>query len=158
MVARTIKDYVAKGGFLFAMCSATDSYDIALAAEGVDICESMYDGDRMDPGAQGKLDYSKCLAFHNFVLETNPLVYEYSNLDTSNYSVARGPEADFFTLFEEYAVDCDLRIDSNAVVIHQVTFFDRALVFITESNLFEISDCVRGRRGSQPDLYAVKMI
>jgi len=99
-VARSIKEYIAQGGFMFAMCSATDSYDIALAAEGADIAESMYDGDPSDPGAQSKLDFSKCLAFTNFILEMNPLVYEFSNLDTSNQSQARGPEADFFTLFD----------------------------------------------------------
>jgi hypothetical protein len=99
-VARTIKEYVAQGGFMFAMCSATDSYDIALAAEGVDICESMYDGDPADPAAQSKLDFSKTLAFRDFTLEPNALVYEFSNIDVTNQGPARGPEADFFTLFE----------------------------------------------------------
>lgn len=99
-VARTIREYVAQGGFMFAMCSATDSYDIALAAENVDICESMYDGDGADPAAQSRLDFSRCLAFTDFTLEMNPLVYEFSNLDTSNQNQARGPQADFFTLFE----------------------------------------------------------
>ena len=71
-VAKTISSYVNNGGFLFAMCSATDSYDIALAAEGVDICESMFDGDPSAPGAALQLDHSKCFAFENFRLETNP--------------------------------------------------------------------------------------
>lgn len=99
-VARTIKEYVAKGGFLFAMCSATDSFDIALAAEGVDICDTIYDGDPADPAAQSKLDYDKCLAFTDFILQMNPLVYEFSNIDTTNPAQARGPDADFFTLFD----------------------------------------------------------
>ncbi len=98
-VAQTIKQYVANGGFLFAMCSATDSYDIALAAASTDICDSMYDGDGMDPNAQSKLNFDNTFAFQNFTLERNPLVYEYSDIDvTSTRHVAR--EDDYFTLFE----------------------------------------------------------
>jgi hypothetical protein len=99
-VARSIKAFVAGGGFLFAMCSATDTFDIALAAEGIDICAAQYDGDRADPGAQGKLDYTKCLAFQNFTLEMNPLVYEYSDLDTTERAMLRGQPNDYFTLFD----------------------------------------------------------
>ncbi len=101
-VARKIKEYIAAGGFLFAMCSATDTYDIALAAENTDICDAMYDGDPADPGAQKKLDFSKCLAFQNFTLETNPLRYEYSDIDIppSDMVNAINPETDYFTLFE----------------------------------------------------------
>ena len=101
-VARKIKEYIAAGGFMFAMCSATDSYDIALAAENVDICESMYDGDPADPNAQKKLDYSKCLAFENFMLETNPLIYEYSEIDIppSPLIDLSQQSSDYFTLFE----------------------------------------------------------
>lgn len=99
-VARTIKEYVGKGGFMFAMCSATDSYDIALAAEGTDICEVMYDGDGADPAASSKLDFSKCLAFSNFTLQMNPMIYEFSNIDTTPTAQTRGPDADTFTLFD----------------------------------------------------------
>lgn len=99
-VARTIKAYVAAGGFLFAMCSATDTFDIALAAEGVDIVGPEYDGDAMDPMAQQKLDFSKCVAFQNFELEPSPLVYEYSNIDTSTKDMMRGQHNDYFTLFD----------------------------------------------------------
>lgn len=98
-VARTIKRYVGQGGFLFAMCSATDSYDIALAAENVDICAQMYDGDPADPQAQSKLDYSKTLAFTNFKLEMNPYVYEYSDIDIQPNEIGN-MENDYFTLFE----------------------------------------------------------
>lgn len=98
-VARTIKAYVGQGGFLFAMCSATDSYDIALAAENVDICAQMYDGDPADPQAQSKLDYSKTLAFTNFKLEMNPYVYEYSDIDIQPIEIGN-MENDYFTLFE----------------------------------------------------------
>ena len=98
-VAQSIKQYVGNGGFLFAMCSATDSYDIALAAEQTDICEYMYDGDGMDPQAQEKLDFSKTFAFQNFTLERNPLIYEYSDIDVTTYRKVSS-ENDYFTLFE----------------------------------------------------------
>ncbi|MEP0862229.1 MAG: asparagine synthetase B [Ignavibacterium sp.] len=98
-VTRTIKSYVGQGGFLFAMCSATDSYDIALAAENVDICAQMYDGDPADPQAQSKLDYNRTLAFTNFKLEMNPYVYEYSDIDIQPLEVGN-MENDYFTLFE----------------------------------------------------------
>ncbi len=98
-IAQKIKEYVAGGGFMFAMCSATDSYDIALSAAGVDICEWMYDGDPADPQAQSKLDYSQCIAFENFVLMRDPLVYEFSNIDvTMSRQVPKAQ--DYFTLFE----------------------------------------------------------
>ncbi len=99
-VALTIKDYVLGGGFLFAMCSATDTYDIALAALGVDFVDRPFDGTPIDPDYRAKLDYSRCLAFENFRLHTNPLEYEFSDIDTSNYARLRGAEADYFTLFD----------------------------------------------------------
>lgn len=101
-VVRTIKDYIAGGGFMFAMCSATDSYDIALAAENLDICDVMFDGDPPDTDAQKKLDFSKTLAFENFKLDMNPMRYEYSDIDVppSDPPPARDPNTDYFTLFE----------------------------------------------------------
>jgi hypothetical protein len=103
-VAKKIRDYVIGGGFLFAMCSATDSYDIALAAEGVDICESMFDGDPADPDMNKKIDYSKGLAFRNYTLNSNPYQYEFANIDTYwgplRQSHAINESNDFFTLFE----------------------------------------------------------
>jgi len=98
-VAREIKRFVGQGGFLFAMCSATDSYDIALAVEDVDICAPMFDGDAADPNAQEKLDFSKTLAFHNFKLEMNPYVYEYSDIDIQPAEIGSF-DNDYFTLFE----------------------------------------------------------
>ncbi|MBN1825130.1 MAG: asparagine synthetase B [Candidatus Eisenbacteria bacterium] len=98
-VARKIRNFISRGGFLFSMCSATDTYDIALAAWKTDICDVMYDGDPPDPNAQAKLDFSETLAFENFRLVMNPLVYEYSDIDVSNYAQA-DPERDYFTLFE----------------------------------------------------------
>lgn len=98
-VAKTIKSYVSRGGFLFAMCSATDSFDIALAADGVDICGPMFDGDPADPNAQSKLNYENCLAFRDFKLIMNPYEYEFSNIDvTQTRKVSE--EEDYFSLFE----------------------------------------------------------
>ena len=98
-VVKKIKEYVQGGGFMFAMCSATDTYDIALAAEGLDICEHMYDGDPADPTAQSKLDFSKTFAFKDFELMKNPLVYEYSNID-HNMGRNVSPKTDYFSLFD----------------------------------------------------------
>ena len=100
-VAEKIRDFVLGGGYLFAMCSATDSYDVALAARNTDICDVMFDGDPMDPQAQQKLDYSPCLAFKNFKIVTNPMVYEISNIDvTSTRSKSINENNDYFTLFD----------------------------------------------------------
>ncbi len=98
-VSLNIKSYVANGGFLFAMCSATDSYDIALAAKDVDICDKMFDGDPPDQNAQSKLDYSQAVAFTDFKLEMNPYVYEYSDIDIQPAEVGNF-ENDYFTLFD----------------------------------------------------------
>lgn len=100
-VAKNIKQFVAGGGFLFTMCSGTDSFDIALAAEGTDICERMYDGDPSDPQCQSKLDFSQTFAFEQFKLERDPLVYEYSNIDGTDLHRNRVTEStDKFTLFD----------------------------------------------------------
>ncbi|RXJ44307.1 asparagine synthetase B [Gelidibacter gilvus] len=98
-VALKIRDYVVGGGFMFAMCSATDSFDIALAAEGVDICEPMFDGDASDPNYQSKIDYSKTFAFKDFILERNPNIYEFSSIDmTSKRQIPM--LTDYFTLMD----------------------------------------------------------
>lgn len=99
-VVKRIKEFVAGGGFLFAMCSATDSFDIALAAEGVDICERMFDGDPADPQAQQKLDFEKTLAFTDFRLEMNAYEYEFSNIDNRPNERGLRQDNDYFTLFE----------------------------------------------------------
>ncbi len=98
-VVKRIRDYVGAGGFMFAMCSATDTYDIALAAEGLDICEHMYDGDAQDPTAQSKLDFNKTFAFKKFQLVKDPLEYEYSDIDHSKGRKV-DQAIDFFTLFD----------------------------------------------------------
>ncbi|MEZ4856562.1 MAG: asparagine synthetase B [Gelidibacter sp.] len=98
-VALKIRDYVVGGGFMFAMCSATDSFDIALSAEGVDICEPMFDGDPSDPNYQSKIDYNKTFAFKDFILERNPNVYEFSSIDMTNKRQIP-PTTDYFTLMD----------------------------------------------------------
>lgn len=98
-VSQEIEKYVMKGGFMFAMCAATDTYDISLSAIGIDICESMFDGDPADKNANEKLDFTRTFAFHNFHLEESPYVYEFSNIDvTDTRRVER--ENDYFTLFD----------------------------------------------------------
>ncbi|NOZ07511.1 MAG: asparagine synthetase B [FCB group bacterium] len=101
-VAAKIRDFTVNGGFLFAMCSATDSFDIALATQKTDIAASVYDGSPVDPDYRSKIDYSKSFAFENYSLYTDPMVYEYSTIDIppSNKPVTRSAEADYFTLFE----------------------------------------------------------
>jgi len=99
--AKRIRDFVAGGGYLFSMCSAPDSYDVALAAEGVDICDVMFDGDPPDPQADSKLDYSRCFAFENFTLSKNPYQYEISSIDaTETRPRELNQSNDFFTLFD----------------------------------------------------------
>ncbi|GAB4320191.1 MAG: hypothetical protein Kow00127_12500 [Bacteroidales bacterium] len=99
-VAKKIRDFTAGGGYLFAMCSAPDSYDVALAADGVDICDVMFDGDPPDPAAQQKLDYSKCFAFTGFTISTNPYEYEISSIDINPAQRKVSPDQDYFTLFD----------------------------------------------------------
>ncbi len=98
-VAQKIRDFTLGGGFLFAMCSATDTYDIALAAEGVDICETMFDGDGSDRMMDSKLDFSKSIAFKDYTLSKNPYEYEYSTIDATQTRAVQRKD-DFFSLFE----------------------------------------------------------
>ncbi len=101
-LAEMIKNYVVNGGFLFAMCSATDSFDIALAVLNIDAAHSVFDGTPIEKNIQQKIDYNNSMAFKNFNIITDPMVYEYSNIDypPSDNPVVRGAEADYFTLFE----------------------------------------------------------
>lgn len=98
-VIEAIRRYVAEGGMLFAMCSATDTPDIAWAARNTDICAAVFDGDPPDPSANEKLDYDGCFAFENFQVITNPWIYEHSNIDTYQEAIARGPDV-YFALFD----------------------------------------------------------
>ena len=98
-VAKKIRDFVIGGGFMFAMCSATDSFDIALSAEGVDICEPMFDGNESTPNYQNLIDYSKTFAFKNFILDRKPDHYEFSDIDmTEKRRIIK--EKDYFTLMD----------------------------------------------------------
>ncbi len=133
-VAQDIKDYVGKGGFLFAMCSATDTFDIALAAEHTDICAQMFDGDPADPDAQSKLDYSNTLAFTNFKLEMNPYVYSFSDINIRPDEVG-SRDNDYFTLFDfsaKYDPVSSMLVQDHVNVIHgfmgQTTMFRKSLI------------------------------
>ncbi|MBO3700483.1 asparagine synthetase B [Roseivirga sp. E12] len=101
-IAQKIQTFVAGGGFLFAMCSATDSFDIALAAAGTDFIEAMYDGDPADPSAESKFDFSQTLAFENFRIKKDPMEYEFSNIDNTDARRSRSLNEgnDYFKLFQ----------------------------------------------------------
>ena len=99
-VAKKIREFVSGGGYMFAMCSAPDSFDVALAADGVDICDTPFDGDPMDRDAQNKLNFDNTFAFHNFKISTNPYEYEISNIDVNPSMHMQNRNNDFFTLFE----------------------------------------------------------
>ena len=133
-VAKRIKEFCVGGGFLFAMCSGTDSFDIALAAEGVDIAESMFDGDGTDANAQAKLDYSKTLAFKDFKIDMNPEKYEFSDIDVTQGRTFNKSN-DYFTLFDFSAkwdlVPTMLTQDHDKVIkgfMGQTTAFRKSLV------------------------------
>lgn len=134
-IALKIREYIANGGFLFAMCSATDTYDIALSAINVDICESMYDGDPAVPGANSMLDYSQTLAFENYKLIMDPYEYEYSDIDIGAETGLANPDADYFTLFDfsaKYDPVPTMLTQSHANVIKgflgQTTAFNKTLI------------------------------
>jgi hypothetical protein len=134
VVSKTIQNYVLNGGFLFAMCAATDTYDIALSAEGTDICESMYDGDPAAPDFNNHLDFTRCFAFHNFTLETDPYKYEFSNIDVTDTRKV-DMRSDFFTLFDFSAkwdpvptMLCQNHTQIIKGFMGQTTAFDRKLV------------------------------
>lgn len=136
-VAKTIYDYVRRGGFLFSMCSAPETFDIALAAEGVDVVPREFDGDPVDPDTQSRLDFSKTFCFENFQITTDPLMYRRSNIDTYPDRLVRfgRPDEDYFFLFEFSAkldpVPTMLVQDHTATVngfMGQVTGFRKSLL------------------------------
>ncbi len=157
-VAKKIKDFITGGGFMFAMCSATDSFDIALAADGVDICEPMFDGDPSEPAYQTKLDYNKTLAFTGFVLEPNPMVYEFSNIDTTTKRhIPR--ETDYFGL-NDFSAKWDpvptMLTQNHTMMIKgfmgQTTAFDRKLIkpnviILAENKLNSEARYIHGTKG-----------
>jgi hypothetical protein len=146
-VARAIREYVRAGGFLFAMCSATDSFDIALAAEGIDIVPREYDHDGTTPDCQSRLDFGKCLAFENFKLVLDPLVYEFSDIDMTGAAAARGESRDYFTLFEfsaKYDPVPTMLVQDHVSVIKgfmgQTTSFKKSLIKKKVLILGEVKD------------------
>jgi hypothetical protein len=133
-VVQTIKNYIGQGGFMFAMCSATDSYEITLAAMNVDIVDRMYDGDPSDPEAQKNLDFNNTFAFENFKLEMNPLIYEYSDIDVQLLEIG-DQRNDYFTLFDfsaKYDPVPTMLTQNHVNVVHgfmgQTTMFHKKLM------------------------------
>jgi len=133
-VVKKVRDFVMGGGYMFAMCSATDSYDIALASEGVDICSAQFDHDAIDPNAQQKIDFTKGFAFQNYQLVTNPYEYEFSSIDVPGIRPV-SKEMDFFTLFDFSAkwdqVPSMLTQDHEKIIkgfMGQTTAFKRPLI------------------------------
>ncbi|WP_278020612.1 asparagine synthetase B [Flavobacterium ginsengisoli] len=143
-VAKKIRDFVIGGGFMFAMCSATDSFDIALAADGVDICEAMFDGDPSESNYQSKLNYNNSFAFKNFTLERRPEVYEFSDIDMT--TKRRIPmDKDYFTLMEFSAkwdpipsMLCQNHTQLVKGFMGQTTSFDTSLI---KSNILIMGTC-----------------
>jgi hypothetical protein len=145
-VAMTIKDYIQKGGFIFSMCSACDTYEIGLAAQNIDICHDVFDGDPFDPKANSKLDFSQCLAFENFQVILVPLIYEHSTIDVTREASIRGPNT-YFSLFDFSAkfdpVPCMLVQNHTALVkefLGQCSGFRRNTIKHSVLILGEISD------------------
>ncbi|MCR4031210.1 MULTISPECIES: asparagine synthetase B [Flavobacterium] len=143
-VAKKIRDFVVGGGFMFAMCSATDSFDIALSADGVDICEAMFDGDPSESNYQSKLNYNNSFAFKNFTLERKPEVYEFSDIDmTTKRRVVM--DKDYFTLMEFSAkwdpipsMLCQNHTQLVKGFMGQTTSFDTSLI---KSNVLIMGTC-----------------
>jgi len=143
-VAQKIRDFVIGGGFMFAMCSATDSFDIALAAEGVDICETMFDGDPSEANYQQKIDYSKTFAFKDFILDRKPEHYEFSTIDMTEKRMVPF-EKDYFTLMEfsaKWDVIPSMLCQNHTALVKgfmgQSTSFDRDLI---KSNVLVMGEC-----------------
>jgi hypothetical protein len=145
-VAKKIRDFVIGGGFMFAMCSATDSFDIALSADGVDICEPMFDGDASEGNYQTKIDYSKTFAFKDYTLERNPTVYEFSDIDMTMKRTALLMEKDYFTLMDYSAkwdpiptMLCQNHTQLIKGFMGQTTAFARDFV---KSNVLVMGECL----------------
>ncbi len=143
-VAKKIRDFVIGGGFMFAMCSATDSFDIALAADGLDICEAMFDGDASEGNYQSKINYNNSFAFKDFTLERRPEVYEFSDIDmTTKRKIPM--EKDYFTLMEFSAkwdpipsMLCQNHTQLVKGFMGQTTSFDSGLI---KSNVLIMGSC-----------------
>lgn len=158
-VALKIRNYVIGGGFMFAMCSATDSFDIALAADGVDICEPMFDGDPSDPNYQARIDFNKTFAFKDFIVERSPLKYEFSSIDMTAKRGNVPKESDYFSLMDFSAkwdpVPTMLCQNHTALVkgfMGQTTAFNRSqlkptVLVLGENKLNEEARYIHGIKG-----------
>jgi hypothetical protein len=157
-VAKKMRDFVIGGGFMFAMCSATDSFDIALAADGTDICEPMFDGDQSDANYQSKIDYTKTFAFKDFILDRKPEHYEFSDIDMTEKR--RIPfEKDYFTLLEfsaKWDVIPSMLCQNHTSLVKgfmgQTTSFERSLIktnilILGENQLNEEARYIHGQKG-----------
>lgn len=145
-VAKKIRDFVIGGGFMFAMCSATDSFDIALAADGVDVCEAMFDGDPSEPNYQSKLNYANTMAFKDFNLERKPERYEFSDIDMTDKRNIQMND-DYFSLMEFSAkwdpipsMLCQNHTQLVKGFMGQTTSFDPAFI---KSNVLSMGTCER---------------
>ncbi len=143
-VAKKIRDFVVGGGFMFAMCSATDSFDIALASDNIDICESMFDGDPSSPNYQSQLNYGNSFAFKDFILERRPDRYEFSDIDMTEKRVVP-MEKDYFTLMEFSAkwdpipsMLCQNHTQLIKGFMGQTTSFDANLI---KTNVLNLGSC-----------------
>jgi hypothetical protein len=157
-VAKKIKDFVIGGGFMFAMCSATDSFDIALSAEGADICEPMFDGDDSDANYQSKIDYSKTFAFKDFILDRRPDHYEFSDIDMTEKRKIPF-EKDYFTLMEfsaKWDVIPSMLCQNHTQLIKgfmgQTTSFDSSLIkssvlILGKNELNDEARYIHGQKG-----------
>lgn len=157
-VAKKIRDFVIGGGFMFAMCSATDSFDIALSAEGVDICEPMFDGDGSDGNYQSKIDYSNTFAFKDYILERRPEKYEFSDIDMTEKR-KMPMEKDYFTLMEfsaKWDVIPSMLCQNHTQLVKgfmgQTTSFERNLIksnvlVLGENQLNEEARYIHGQKG-----------
>jgi hypothetical protein len=157
-VAQKIRDFVIGGGFMFAMCSATDSFDIALAAEGVDICEPMFDGDESEANYQSKIDYNKTFAFKDFILERRPEKYEFSSIDMTDKRAVPF-EKDYFSLMEfsaKWDVIPSMLCQNHTSLVKgfmgQSTAFDRSLIksnvlVLAENQLNGEARYIHGQKG-----------
>jgi len=146
-VAGMIREYIRSGGFIFAMCSACDTFDIAMAAHQIDIVPREYDHDGMTPGCNEKLDFSRCLAFEGFDLISDPYVYEFSDIDMTPKAVERGEAKDYFTLFEfsaRYDPVATMLVQNHVSVIKgfmgQTTSFRKSLLKKKVLILGEVKD------------------
>jgi hypothetical protein len=157
-VSKKIRDFVIGGGFMFAMCSATDSFDIALSADGVDICEPMFDGDPSDGNYQAKIDFSKTFAFKDFILDRKPEHYEFSSIDMTEKRQLP-MEKDYFTLMEfsaKWDVIPSMLCQNHTQLVKgfmgQTTAFDRELIktnvlVLGENLINEEARYIHGQKG-----------